>query len=47
MQQDSDVAQDEVRALEEQLSGEKQRREDAEQELARHKQVGTRRDSCG
>jgi len=40
LQQDSDAAQEEARALEEQLSGEKQRREDAEQELARHKQVG-------
>ena len=40
LQQDSDAAQEETRALEETLSGEKQRREDAEQELARHKQVG-------
>lgn len=39
MQQESDTASDNIRSLEENVSEEKQRREDAEQELLKQKKV--------
>lgn len=43
MQQDSDAAHEQIGSLEEQLAGEKRRREEAELEINKQKQVGRSR----
>lgn len=41
LQQESDTSNEQIRSLEENVHSEKQRREDAEQELLKQKQVCT------